>query len=173
MNHTSSGRPSTVEGKVVSLADRIAYINHDIDDARRAGVLKDGDIPREISEILGNTHGERITSLVTAVIDHGVEEGIGMNEPYGEAMKKLRDFMFEKVYYSDAARSEEEKVKSMITFLYEHFTACPEEIPGEYMKYALSEGVGRAAADYIAGMTDRYALGCFESLFVPKVWQYK
>ncbi len=171
--HTGIKPAETLEGRVIKVADRIAYINHDIDDASRAGLLRNEDIPAEISEVLGNTHSERITSLVTAAIKHGVDDGIGLLEPYGTAMDKLRDFMFERVYTNTVAKSEDEKVTNMITFLYEYFTSHPESIPPEYMQYALAEGVGRAAADYIAGMTDRYALGCFEELFVPKVWQYK
>lgn len=171
--HTGAKQAETLEGRIIKVADRIAYINHDIDDASRAGLLTNDDIPNEISEVLGRTHSERITSLVKAVINHGVDDGIGLLEPYGTAMEKLRDFMFERVYFNEVAKSEDDKVTNMITFLYEYFTSHPEEIPEEYMEYALQTGVGRAAADYIAGMTDRYALGCFEELFVPKVWQYK
>lgn len=171
--HTGSEPASTLEGQIIRIADRIAYINHDIDDAARAGILNIADIPKEISELLGTTHGQRITSLVAATIKNGVENGIGMVEPYGTAMDKLRDFMFERVYRNQRAKSEDGKVVNMITFLYEHFFAHPENIPQEYMKYAERDGISVVTADFIAGMTDRYALGCFNDLFVPKVWQYK
>ena len=171
--HTGPKRAETLEGRIITFADRIAYINHDIDDAVRAGLLSNEEIPEEISFVLGKTHSERITSLVTAVIDHGVDDGIGLLEPFSTAMVKLRDFMFDRVYTNPIAKSEEDKVGNMIEFLYNHFTSHPDEIPEEYIRFALEEGIGRAAADYIAGMTDRYALGCFEELFVPKVWQYK
>ncbi len=171
--HTGTEPASTLEGQIIRIADRIAYINHDIDDAARAGILNINDIPKDISELLGTTHGQRITSLVTATIQNGVENGIGMFEPYGTAMDKLRDFMFDRVYRNQKAKSEDGKVVNMITFLYEHFFAHPENIPQEYMKYAERDGISVVTADFIAGMTDRYALGCFNELFVPKVWQYK
>lgn len=171
--HTGDVPASTLEGRIIKYADRIAYINHDIDDATRAGLLRTTDIPKDLRDILGETHSDRITSLVTAVINNGVENGIGMLEPYADAMDRLRDFMFERVYHNKTAKSEDGKVKNMITFLYEHFSAHPESIPKEYMKYAERDGISVATADFIAGMTDRYALGCFTELFVPKVWQYK
>ena len=171
--HTGDEPASTLEGQIIKIADRIAYINHDIDDAARAGIISSSDIPKEISEILGNTHGQRITSLVTATIENGVENGIGMLAPYAKAMDKLREFMFERVYRNERAIGEDGRVVSMITFLYEHFSAHPESSPPEYIKYAERDGISVAVADFIAGMTDRYALGCFNELFVPKIWQYK
>ena len=171
--HTGDEPASTLEGQIIKIADRIAYINHDIDDAARAEILKITDIPKEISDLLGHTHGERITSLVSATIENGVENGIGMVAPYADAMNKLRDFMFDRVYRNKKAKSEDGKVVNMITFLYEHFFAHPESIPKEYMKYAERDGISVVTADFIAGMTDRYALGCFNELFVPRVWQYK
>jgi len=171
--HTGDEPAFTFEGRIIKIADRIAYINHDIDDAARAGILNINDIPKDISDLLGNTHGQRITTLVTAAIENGTENGIGLTEPYNEAMDRLRDFMFERVYRNEKAKGEDGKVVNMITFLYEHFSAHPESIPAEYMKYAERDGISVVTADFIAGMTDRYALGCFNELFVPKVWQYK
>ena len=171
--HTGDEPAFTFEGRIIKIADRIAYINHDIDDAARAGILNINDIPKDISDLLGNTHGQRITTLVTAAIENGTENGIGLTEPYSEAMDRLRDFMFERVYRNEKAKGEDGKVVNMITFLYEHFSAHPESIPDEYMKYAERDGISVVTADFIAGMTDRYALGCFNELFVPKVWQYK
>lgn len=171
--HTGPIPAETFEGRIVKTADRIAYINHDIDDAVRAGIISAADIPEDISETLGRTHSERISTLVRAAIEHGTENGIGLTEPYADAMDRLRDFMFERVYYNEIAKSEDGKAAGMIEFLFEYFGAHPEQIPDEYTKYALMDGVGKVTADYIAGMTDRYAIGCFEELFVPKVWQYK
>lgn len=171
--HTGPIPAETFEGRIVKTADRIAYINHDIDDAVRAGIISAADIPEDISETLGRTHSERISTLVRAAIEHGTENGIGLTEPYADAMDRLRDFMFERVYYNEIAKSEDGKVAGMIEFLFEYFGAHPEQIPDEYTKYALMDGVGKVTADYIAGMTDRYAIGCFEELFVPKVWQCK
>ena len=173
LNHSGSGKPSTCEGKLLLYADRIAYINHDIDDACRAGILTNDDIPKHISDVLGKTHSDRITTLVSAVIDHGVENGIGMKEPYGTLMNDLRTFMFRHVYTHPIAKSEDDKVMQMIAFLYTYFCQNPGKIPFEYRKNIDRDGISRAVADYIAGMTDRFAIGCFEELFVPKVWSYK
>ncbi len=171
--HTGDVPASTLEGRIIKIADRIAYINHDIDDAVRAGIIRNSDIPKEISDILGDTHSERITTLVSAAVSHGVENDIALLSPFDDAMDRLRDFMFERVYRNEKAKSEDGKVRSMLTFLYEHFSAHPETIPPEYLKYAERDGISVVTADFIAGMTDRYAIGCFNELFVPKVWQYK
>lgn len=173
LHHSGSKRADTYEGRLLKLADRIAYINHDIDDACRAGILTNEDIPEEISSVIGKTHSDRITSLVTSVIGNGVEHDIGMTEPYGTLMHQLRDFMFERVYTHPIAKSEDDKVTQMISFLFQYFCKHPEIIPSEYRKYIKTDGVQRVASDYIAGMTDRFAIGCFEELFVPRVWSYK
>ncbi len=172
LNHTC-GIASTMEGQVVRAADRIAYINHDIDDAVRAGILRAGDIPRDCVMILGDSHSKRISAMVNAVIAHGSDCEIGMDEPYGQATEKLRDFMFEAVYNNKIAKSEEEKVENMLTCLFNRFTAKPETLPEEYLADIERDGLERVVCDYIAGMTDRYALKLFEELFVPKVWHYK
>ncbi len=171
--HTGNVPADTLEGRIIKIADRIAYINHDIDDAARAGILNISDIPKDISDLLGTTHSQRITSLVSAAINNGVDNGIGLVEPYAQAMDDLRDFMFQSVYMNKIAKSEDGRVLNMITFLFEHFSAHPDSIPNEYLKYAEKDGIEVITADFIAGMTDRYALGCFNELFVPKVWQYK
>ena len=171
--HSGELKSVTNEGAVLRIADRIAYINHDIDDACRAGILRQSDIPKDLSDVLGDSHSKRITSLVCAVIDNGVDSGIGMTEPYGQAMEELRDFMFERVYRSDAARSEEERVHRMIAFLFEYYMNHADELPDEYRRHLEEDGIQRVITDYIAGMTDRFAIGCFEKLFVPKVWSYK
>lgn len=173
LNHSGENRASTCEGRLLKLADRIAYINHDIDDACRAGLLRVEDIPREISDVLGSTHSDRITTLVCAVIDHGVERDVGMLEPYATLMEQLRQFLFSHVYRNAVAQDEEERVSALIGFLFEHFVTHPEKIPPEYRKYMEEDGVQRVVADYIAGMTDRFAIHCFEELFVPRVWSEK
>lgn len=173
LHHSGDGRANTYEGRLLKFADRIAYINHDIDDACRAGILTNDDIPCEISDVIGKTHSDRITSLVTAVIENGVANDIGMTEPYGKLMSDLRSFMFDRVYTHPIAKSEDDKVVQMIAFLFQYFCKHPESIPSEYCKYIETDGVARVAADYIAGMTDRFAIGCFDQLFVPRVWSYK
>ena len=173
LNHSGEHAAGTLEGRLIKLADRIAYINHDIDDAIRAGLLRAEEIPQELSAVLGGTHSARIAALVTAVIEYGVENGVGMTEPCYGHMLRLREFLFERVYSHAVAKDEEEKVGNLIEFLYRHFCRNVGQIPAEYRQYIETDGVERVACDYIACMTDRFALGCFEELFVPQVWQYK
>ena len=173
LNHSGDGRASTLEGQLIKFADRIAYINHDIDDAIRAGILQAGDLPRELTAILGDTHSQRISTMVNAVIAYGTDGDIGMTEPHWEATMALRKFMFENVYFNSAAKSEDSKVADMIEHIYEYFLKQPEKLPPEYRANIDADGVERSICDYIACMTDRYALALFEELFVPKTWQHK
>ncbi len=173
LNHSGASRASTLEGQLIKYADRIAYINHDIDDAIRAGILKAGDLPRDLTEILGDTHSKRISTMVNAVIAYGTDGDIGMTEPHWEATMKLRSFMFENVYFNSAAKSEDSKVADMIEHIYEYFRKQPDKLPPEYQANIEEDGVERSICDYIACMTDRYALALFEELFVPKTWQHK
>ena len=173
LNHSGANRASTPEGQLIKYADRIAYINHDIDDAIRAGILKAGDLPRDLTEILGDTHSKRISTMVNAVIAYGTDGDIGMTEPHWEATMKLRSFMFENVYFNSAAKSEDSKVADMIEHIYEYFRKQPDKLPPEYQANIEEDGVERSICDYIACMTDRYALALFEELFVPKTWQHK
>ncbi len=169
LQHTD-GVAATKEGQIVRFADRIAYINHDIDDAIRAGILKAEDIPEEANEILGKTHGKRISNMVQAVIAHGSDGDIGMDEPFLTAMNNLHEFMFERVYRNPIAKSEDAKVETMIESLYEYFMQHPDKLPKEYLENLDEDGLERVICDYIAGMTDRYAISAFEELYVPKVW---
>ena len=173
LNHSGANRASTLEGQLIKYADRIAYINHDIDDAIRAGILKAGDLPRDLTEILGDTHSKRISTMVNVVIAYGTDGDIGMTEPHWEATMKLRSFMFENVYFNSAAKSEDSKVADMIEHIYEYFRKQPDKLPPEYQANIEEDGVERSICDYIACMTDRYALALFEELFVPKTWQHK
>lgn len=173
LNHSGDGRASTLEGQLIKFADRIAYINHDIDDAIRAGILQAGDLPRELTAILGDTHSQRISTMVNAVIAYGTDGDIGMTEPHWEATMALRKFMFENVYFNSAAKSEDSKVADMIEHIYEYFLKQPEKLPPEYRANIDADGVERSICDYIACMTDRYVLALFEELFVPKTWQHK
>ncbi len=173
LNHSGANRASTLEGQLIKYADRIAYINHDIDDAIRAGILKAGDLPRDLTEILGDTHSKRISTMVNAVIAYGTDGDIGMTEPHWESTMKLRSFMFENVYFNSAAKSEDSKVADMIEHIYEYFRKQPDKLPPEYQANIEEDGVERSICDYIACMTDRYALALFEELFVPKTWQHK
>ncbi|MFA6729616.1 MAG: deoxyguanosinetriphosphate triphosphohydrolase [Eubacteriales bacterium] len=172
VNHTN-GRAFTKEGQIVMVADRIAYINHDIDDAVRAGILRENEIPGEFISVFGETHSQRIKTMVSAVIDHGSDDEIGMDEPFAKAFGGFHKFMFDAVYLSQAARGEEEKVKRMLGCLFNYFTDKPRLLPEEYRENIEEDGTERVVCDYIAGMTDRYAIAVFEDIFQPKVWQYK
>ena len=168
-NPSPEGRAATLEGQVVYFADKIAYLNHDIDDAIRAGVLSDEDIPWTIKYTLGRTKSQRITSLITSVIEHSGEQ-IRMGGEIAEAFAQFNSFMHEAVYLNPKAKGEEGKAEEVVKRLYEHFTAGPDRLPEEFRRIAGKSGVERAACDYISGMSDRYAVATFEALFVPKGW---
>ena len=169
--HTSGAEAFTQEGRIVRYADRIAYINHDIDDAVRAGVLSEDDIPFELRLGLGVTHSRRITSLVNALIQYGQRTGeIGMEPAIAAQMNALHDFMYEAVYRNPIAKGEEGKCEEIVRFLYRHFMKHPERLTGEYLLIADRDGRDAAVCDYIAGMTDRYAVTVFEDITVPKSW---
>ncbi len=169
VNHTGEHMASTREGVIVKYADRIAYINHDIDDACRAGILKESDIPRELCAILGNTHSERINRMVSSVIENGAER-IAMTEEVGEATSALRQFLFDRVYYNPAAKREECKARALLASLFDYFCKYPGKMPPFYRDRRALDGTERCVCDYISGMTDRYAIDLYEELYIPKVW---
>ena len=174
VNHTGSNMASTLEGVIVKFADRIAYINHDIDDAVRAGILSIDDIPRDIIEVLGRGHSERINTMVTSLIDNSYDRPIiAMSDEVGRATNDLRTFLFENVYLNPKAKSEEIKAQEMLIKLFEYYVANPEKLPSTYYKNLESEGVERCVCDFVSGMTDRYAIETYNDLFVPKVWRGK
>lgn len=160
----------TLEGNIVRVADRIAYINHDIEDAIRAGILTADDLPREAVEILGHSHTERITTLVAAVIAHGTDT-IGMAPEIQQAHDLLHSFMYENVYHNLNAKAEEQKAKILIEELYRYFRQHPEKMPELYRKIARDEDVDRAVCDYISGMSDGYAVDLYSELFIPRFWK--
>ncbi len=171
VNHTGSCMASTLEGIIVKFADRIAYINHDIDDACRAGILSAGDIPRELREVLGETHSTRINTMVTSVIEaSAVSETICMTPEIQAATDRLRAFLFENVYTSPVAKSEDGRAQELLAALFRHFVAHPEEMPALYRRNAETEGVSRCVCDFISGMTDRYAIETYQELFIPRIW---
>jgi dGTPase len=163
--HTGDQRPQTLEGEIVRLADRIAYINHDIDDALRGGVLTEQDLPQDCLVVLGRDHRSRINTMVTDVILQGAEGGIRMSPEVARATDRLREFLFARVYVGSRAKAEEGKAKSLVQQLYFHYTRHPEQIPtGPGSPEA---DPARRAVDYIAGMTDTYAVNRYLALFVP------
>jgi dGTPase len=170
VNHPwSMPPPSTPEGQVVRVADRVAYINHDVDDAVRAGVLGEDELPAEALEVLGRTHGERINTLVTDLVERSAEaEEIGLSDPVFRALDTMRDFMFERVYLRDEARSEQDKAIALVRTLFAYYLDHPDAVPAEY--HRAPGDLPTLVADHIAGMTDRYALRTYEQLFLPQSW---
>ena len=170
LGHTGPERPATMEGRIVRVADRIAYVNHDIDDAVRAGVLSDDELPAFPLEVLGRRHAARITTMVSDMIATSARSGdIEMSQPVWDAMMQLREFLFENVYFSARAKAEEPKASAVVTALFEHYLANPVELPPDERPSDAS-GLVQAVVDYVAGMTDRFAIREFERLFVPKKW---
>ncbi len=172
--HTSGGLPFTPAGQIVKLSDRIAYINHDIDDALRSSVISMEDIPASSLELFGRSHRERINNMVTDVIRNsdGRDE-IRQSAAYREELNKLRSFMFSHVYKSGRVKREEDlaKVEVVISSLYEYFLKHPRRLPRELQEIARRDGINEAVKDYVAGMTDRFALNIYTELFVPKSWK--
>jgi dGTPase len=161
--------PSTPEGQVVRLADRIAYVNHDVDDAVRAGVLTEDELPRRALDALGRTHGERINTLVTDLVARSAEAPeVRLSEDVSRALDVLRDFMFERVYLRDEARAEQDKAIALVRTLFAYYLDHPQAVPAEY--HQAPGDLPTRIADYIAGMTDRYALRVYEQLFLPQGW---
>lgn len=174
VNHTGENTASTLEGAIIKYADRIAYINHDIDDACRAGILTEKSIPKILRKTLGEQHSTRINTMVTSVIDGSRERPqIAMTKEIQQATDELRSFLFKNVYTNPVAKSEESKAKAMLIQLYEYYVKYPEKMPEVYKRNLNDEGVERCAADFVSGMTDRYAIETFKELFVPEVWRDK
>lgn len=172
LNHTGSNLASTLEGVIVKYADRIAYINHDIDDACRAGILSVDDIPLEIRSVLGDKHGQRINTMVTSIIETSTDKPyIAMSDELTKAMNDLRSFLFETVYLNPIAKSEETKAKALLASLFEYFVKHPEKMPKLYVKNLENDSVERCVCDYISGMTDRYAIDLYNELYIPRVWR--
>ena len=172
--HTGPDRAETLEGQVVRLSDKIAYINHDIDDAMRGGIIYPLDIPLDISQVLGFDHSGRINTLVGDVIRASQgKDKICQSEACGSAMARLRAFMFEAVYHNPIAKSEESKAQDMIARLFEYYQKDPDKLPPDYQDIRMREGVDRAVCDYIAGMTDKYAVEKYCEAYVPMAWSVK
>lgn len=167
--HTRGKEADTLEGRIVKLADKIAYINHDIDDAVRAGVMCEEDIPLEIRKALGFTKSARINTMVLDVVQNSVDD-IVFSPEVQEPFNELHAFMFEKVYTNPVCKGEETKAIEIIIRLYDYFLNNPEKIPPAYHYIIESEGVHRAACDYIAGMSDRYLLAVYKRIFIPDSW---
>ncbi|MDL2294209.1 deoxyguanosinetriphosphate triphosphohydrolase [Ruminococcaceae bacterium OttesenSCG-928-D13] len=168
--HTGGAWPATPEGKLVRFSDRIAYMNHDIEDAISAGVLREEDLPAEVTARLGHSKSQRITTLLTSLVENTEGADVKMAPDVHEQYLALHTFMYATVYVDPKAKAEERKVDKLIGELYAHFTKNPGKMPAFYGKIWEQEGADRAVTDYISGMTDNYAISTFEDLFVPQSW---
>ena len=174
LGHTGAYVPETLEGQVVRRSDQIAYVNHDIDDAVRAGILSNEDIPDSVADVLGHTHSQRINTLVCDAILTSREAGaVCLSPKVDQALKELRAFMFERVYYNPVAKGEESKAKDMLSRLYEHYYNHPETLPEDFQPQMSFDGLERTVCDYIAGMTDNYAVDKYTEIFIPTGWQVR
>ena len=174
LQHTGSDISETLEGQIIRRSDQIAYVNHDIDDAMRAGILSNEDIPQSISDVLGRVHKERINTLVCDCIEHSMEAGaIVLSPRVDEALRDLRSFMFERVYRNPVAKGQESKAKDMLKRLYEYYYNHPQSLPEDFQPQMSFDGLERTVCDYIAGMTDKYAVDKFTEIFVPAGWQVR
>ena len=174
LGHTGDYVPETLEGQVVRRSDQIAYVNHDIDDAIRAGILTDDDIPASITDVLGHNHRDRINTLVCDTIRTSREAGkILLSPAVDRALKELRAFMFENVYRNPVAKGQESKAKDMLQRLFEYYIHHPEALPEDFQPQLSFDGMERTVCDYIAGMTDNYAVEKFSEIFIPLGWQRK
>ncbi len=170
LNHTAEVIPATIEGQIVRIADRIAYINHDIDDALRGGILSEQELPAEPLTVLGSRHSLRINYMVNDLVENSKESDIiQMSSECSRAMNDLRDFLMNNVYINSPAKMEDEKAKKVLRALFFHYLDHPERLPLEFRSEQESD-LPTKVCDYVAGMTDRYALREFEILFVPKSW---
>jgi dGTPase len=160
---------ATLEGRVVRISDKVAYINHDIEDAVRAGVLREDQLPYDCIYVLGRDKSARITTIIRSLIAHSGKE-IRMADEVYEAHRKLQRFMFEEVYTNPVAKSEEGRAEGMIQTIYRYFREHPDKLPAFYRGIAERVGEAQAVCDYVAGMTDNYAVELFEELYVPKFW---
>lgn len=173
MNHRTSGKPATLEGNVVRLSDKIAYINHDIDDAIRAGIFAENDIPKIYTSILGNSTKERLNTLINDIIVSSRDkDGIYMSQEIGDAMNSLRQYMFSNLYTNPTAKSEEVKAYKLITELYNYYVDNVDALPDNFKQF-IDEGeeLERVVCDYISGMTDQYCVSKFNEIYVPKSWK--
>ncbi|MBQ9963811.1 MAG: deoxyguanosinetriphosphate triphosphohydrolase [Clostridia bacterium] len=167
--HTKGEQAATLEGRIVRLADHIAYINHDIDDALRARVFTESDIPADVKAVLGETRAQRFDTLIRSVVENSGDD-ICFAPDVGQAFDKIHTFMFDRLYLNSIAKEEEKKVDAFVRGLYEYYTEDAGRLPAEYRVIAERDGISRAACDYIAGMTDNFALEKYHELFIPRGW---
>ena len=173
LNHRTSGRPATLEGQVVRLCDKISYIHHDMDDAHRAGLISEDDIPITIRMLLGYTIRERLNTLIHNIVENSQgKDTIQMSEEVYQAMMDLRKIMFQNVYLNPKAKNEEAKAIDMLSKLYEYYMEHPQKMSKEYVNLiATGTSLNQAVCDYLSGMTDQYSMQKFQEIFIPKAWE--
>ena len=173
-NHQTKGHPMTLEGCIVRLSDKIAYIHHDMDDAIRAGMLTEEDVPGDIREVLGTTTGARLNRFIHDIVSNSMgKDFVAMSEPVAEAMQALRHFMFERVYLNPQAKGEESKAEVLVETLYDYYLHHLELLPKDLQILMESgESRERIVCDYVGAMTDRFAIARYEEIFVPRTWLY-
>lgn len=172
-NHQTSGIPSTLEGKIVRLSDKIAYIHHDMDDAIRGGILKEADVPAEIRQVLGETTGERLNCMIHDIVTHSQNrDDVVMSEEGWKAMMALRGFLFREVYNNPTVKSEENKAVTLVQTLYQYYFKHIDLLPKDFLRLLdAGEPTEMVVCDYIASMSDKFAIATFENLYIPKSWQ--
>ena len=174
LTHTGAKQPETLEARIVRYADQIAYTNHDIDDAIRAGILSNSDIPKDLRELLGYLHKERINTVVCDIVETARNTGeLMMSEEIHRAHHALRDFMFNHVYRHPVAKGEEKQARAMLQRLFEYYLRHPEALPEDFHPQLSFDGMERTVCDYIAGMTDKYAVDKYSELFIPSGWNVR
>lgn len=173
IRHTVNPLAATLEGQVVRMSDRIAYINHDMDDAIRAGLLSADDIPSEITSAIGYSNSQRINTITNDVIANSQNGEISMSPGIYFVTESLHDFLFENVYKNPVAKSEETKVLGILEGIFDFYIDHPEKLPDDYRMIAETDGLRRAVCDYISGMTDKYAIDCYGGIFIPSAWSVR
>ena len=172
LNHQTANMPSTLEGKIVRFSDKIAYIHHDMDDAIRAGILTDADVPKSIGVVIGYTLGERLDHFIHDIVTYSLgKDDVSLSPPVAQAMKELREFMFERVYQNPEAKSEEKKAEDLMVTLYHYYLKNIDVLPKEMLRMIDGgEPRERIVCDYVGAMSDRFAISVYEELFIPKSW---
>ncbi|MDD3338360.1 MAG: deoxyguanosinetriphosphate triphosphohydrolase [Lachnospiraceae bacterium] len=174
LNHRTSGSPATLEGQIVRLCDKISYIHHDMDDAERAGIITEEDIPEHFRSLLGYSTRERLNTFIHDIVRNSTgKDAIVMSQSIGQAMMELRQFMFAHVYRNPVAKKEEDKAKRMLVQLYEYYIEHPHKMSQEYFELISRRGEKpeRVVCDYISGMTDQYSIVKFQEIYIPKSWE--
>ena len=173
LNHTYGAEDDTREATVVRFCDRIAYINHDLDDAIRAGILTDEDVPAHIREAVGNRTSVRLNTMLTDLIENSADGEIRMSYAMGSVYDEFHNFMYDAVYRNPTAKGEESKVKGILSGIFEYYVHNPDKLSAEFQRIAAEDGLERAVCDYVAGMTDGYAMEVYGRIFIPEAWSVK